>query len=115
MKDFHFYAEMREARGSKAASKEWDAFTRKHLQALAALGFKNNCIAVPLENGRPLWQGNTMMMDAIVTANELTNRWPVGGSVEQDYLRKRCVRVSEELARQLHPNLFRYLERPDGA
>ncbi len=113
MKGYRFYAEMPADRGSKSGSKKWEPFTKAFLAWLAKDNFHNNCIAVPLdEKGQPMWCGNTFKMDAYVTDTDRSNSWPMGGVVERDYLRERCVRIDAALARKLHPKLFTYLERP---
>lgn len=111
MKNFHFYAELPEARGSKSASKHWGPFTVSVLWGIAHTGLRNNCIAVPLENGRPMYQGNTLNFDAFGVALEGVHNSVEGVGTTRDYLRKRCVRISEDLARKLHPALFTYLEK----
>jgi len=51
-----------------------------------------------------------MNADAVVSVRGTSNSPVCGGSVSRDYLRSRCVRVPETLARQLHPELFAYLD-----
>lgn len=111
MQKYRFYAEMPEARGSKSASKQYGPFTREALQAAAARGGHVNCIAVLLENGKPLWCGiGGLRMDAIACDVERVNGPVVLGTVDRDYLRQRCVRVTEALAAKLHPKLATYLK-----
>lgn len=113
MKGYKFYAEMLEERGSKSASKQYPAFTRGHLRALADLGYHCNVVAVPLDRrGRPLWQGSTLNMDAFAGLTDRLNAPVCSTSTSRDYLRDRCVRINAELARRLHPNMFHYLENP---
>lgn len=113
MKDFKFYAELPDdGRQSKSGSKHCHAFTRAHLQDKADRGLHNNCLAIPLENGRPMYQGSTLNFDAFGVVLVHIARSVEGCSSNQNYLRAKCVRVSEELARRLHPQLFLYLERP---
>jgi hypothetical protein len=114
MKGYRFYAEMEDARCSKSASKRWSPFTRGYLQNLAAGSWHNNCIAVLLdESGQPLWCGKDRdQMDAICPVNGRPNASVELGLPSIGYLRTRCVRISAELAKKLHPNLFTYLEAP---
>lgn len=115
MKDFKFYAELPDdGRQSKSGSKHYYAFTRAHLQDKADRGLRNNCIAIPLENGRPVYQGSTLNFDAFGVVLNNIPRSVEGCSSNQGYLRAKCVRISEELARCLHPNLFLYLEADHG-
>lgn len=118
MKNYRFYAEMDEERGSKLASMRWGAFTRSWLNWFANENGYVNCVAIPLdEKGDPLWQqpGMSMhrsdFMDAIAAVNDRSNAPVESFSVERGYLRKRCVRIDEALARRLHPRLFSYLEK----
>lgn len=110
MKGFQFFAEMPEARLSKSGTKRFAPFTRRELMSFSLSGYYNNCIAVPLDKGRPLYQGSTMNFDAVGANNDCSNGGVALISANRDYLRKRAVRISEELARRLHPILFRYLE-----
>lgn len=113
MKGFRFYAEMPEERGSKSGSKRWGPFTRKTLANDAEHGCHVNCIAVPLgANDQPLWQAGSRMMDAIVPCDDRSNTVVTTASVQDEYLRVRCVRIDADLARRLHPNLFKFLEAP---
>ena len=112
MKGFRFYAEMPEERKSKSASKAYPFFpwTVKALRERAAEGFRCDCVALILgDNGRPVYSGN-WIADAIgvaISGNRLS--YCLAG-VADDYLQKRCVRIPEDLARILSPELFRYLE-----
>ena len=112
MKGYRFYAELPDSWGSKSASKKQPAFTRKLLEGYAGRGSHCNCIAVPLEDdGRPMYQGSTLNFDAFGVVLTHTPRSVEGVSSNAEYLRKRCVRIDEALARRLHPQLFTYLER----
>ncbi len=103
MQGYTFYAEMPDHRGSKSASKNFHAFTRKTLQEGAANGQKCNCLAL-IDEGLPgMREGLTPVYGTIDS--------PVcWSSVSLEYVRKRCVRISEELARKLHPALFYRLD-----
>lgn len=117
MKGFRFYAAMPESRGSKSASKAhpFDPWTVARLKAKArattAKPYRCDLVAVPLDDyGRPGWQGATQNMDAIATAIEGNPLSYCYGGVSREWLAKRCTRIPEDLARQLSPELFTYLE-----
>ena len=112
MKVYRFYAEMPEGRRSKSASKANPfPWTVAALRDRAAQGFRCTLVAVPLDDdGRPLWHETDLCMDAVTVAIE-GNHYHYGwNSVHVDYLRNRCTRISEDLARVLSHELFRYLE-----
>ena len=116
MKGFQFYAVMPESRGSKSASKHFphDPFTAKRLKQKAAENpaFRHECFALHTEEiaGRS-WRYNPggagLVLDGVPSSIAYT-----GCSL--DWLAKRCVRIPESLARQLHPELFAYLEYEPG-
>lgn len=120
MKGFRFYAEMPQARKSKSASKAnplfpWTvAALRARAQSGEFEGFFTNrapCVtAVELQsNGRPAWNndGTFGVVAAAIDGNHHSYGYC---SASHDYLRKRCTRIPEDLARILSPELFRYLE-----
>jgi hypothetical protein len=112
MKGYRFYAEMPESRGSKSASKKNPLFhwTVKALRERAAAGFKACVTAIDLQDdGRPYFN-NDGTICATATAIDGNHLSYCGASVSGDYLRLRATRIPEELARQLSPELFRYLE-----
>lgn len=112
MKGYRFYAEMPDQQRSKSGSKNQWAFNREFLHRVADTGMHNNCIALMLEDGRPMWNSAGDKMDAIVPAGLRSNSAVCSGQVDQGYLRKRCVRIDAELARQLHPCLFSLIGSP---
>lgn len=112
MKGFRFYAEMLEERKSKSASKAYPFFpwTVKALRKHAAQGFRCDVVALILDdNGRPVYSGQ-WIADAIGVAISDNRLSYCHAGVADDYLRSRCVRIPEDLARILSPELFRYLE-----
>lgn len=112
MKGYRFYAEMPDSRGSKSASKSNPFFpwTVKALRERAAAGFKACVTALDLQDdGRPVYN-NDGTMGATAVAIDGNHLSYCGASVSRDYLRLRATRIPEELARQLSPELFRYLE-----
>jgi hypothetical protein len=113
MQGYRFFAVMPEARKSKSASKAnpFDPWTVARLREKAADGFTCDLIAVDLdEQGKPLWQGSTLNMDATAPAFEGNPYTYQGCGVSRDYLAKRATRIPEALARQLSPLLFQNLE-----
>lgn len=120
MKGYRFYAEMPEARKSKAASNAFPLFpwTVAALREKAQSGEFNGhmvnrapcVVAVALQSdGRPYWN-NDGTLEAVsvgIDGNHHSYCWT---SVSPEYLRIRCTRIPEELARKLSPELFRRLE-----
>lgn len=112
MKGYSFYAEMQEARNSKSGSKRWLPFTRAMLAEGAARDQRCNVVALYLDSkGRPFWQPGGDCADAVCPVFDVQNSPVETASVSRKYLRQRCVRVPEALARKLHPALFDYLDR----
>lgn len=113
MKGYRFYAELPvvpDGRKTKAGRKGNPSFTRKNLRD-GLFGPHVNVVAVMLdENQRPMWQGSSDGMDAVAAATNVRNAGVIACSVSRCYLRDRCVRIDEALARRIHPNLFMYLE-----
>lgn len=105
MKGFRFYAELPENRGSKAANKRYRAFNRQYLESVARDGMHVNCIAVMHANG----QNDVGDWDSFAPVSDRANAPVEAASVQGDYLRRRCVRISSDLALKLHPNLARRL------
>ena len=112
MRGYTLFAELPETRRSKAGSKKHLPFTRATLEKLSATGTHINVTAVLTDSaGKRLWISGTDKCDAF-GAN---NFQPNSPSIElctpsHGYLREKCVRVNEALARKLHPNLFRFLD-----
>lgn len=95
MKGIKFFAEMPECRPSKNKSKKFpEAFTRANLAQMAGEGGKCNCIA----------QVGTDY--AVGSVTDTPNSGVCTIDPSRDYLATRCVRISEALARKLHPVLF---------
>ena len=107
MKGYRFYAVMPTERNSKSASKKYPhfPFTRAKIMEAHARGVRTECFALDASclkfPVKPGGAGETFDGQFGSVA------WC---SVDWDWLRARCVRVSEEQARTLHPELFRYLE-----
>jgi len=105
MMSYRFYAELPQGRG-KGAKGDAPAFTRANLaQGL----IRCSVLAIPLESGKPMWQGASLNMDSVSVAIEGNPYSYSINSLSRYYLRKRCTRISESLARQLSPSLFAYL------
>lgn len=101
MKGYRFYAEMPPERGSKSASKRYphQPFTRAAVRELAERGARLECLAV-------LAGPRHDTLDAL--AHEPGGIALVPATA--DFLRKRCVRIGEDVARKLDPSLFAYLD-----
>lgn len=113
MDGYRFFAVMSDARKSKSASKQYpmQPWTRKTLESYADAGRYVECMAVSDESFISDGQVCYECAGALIADNDQA---VCGSSTSRDYLRKRCVRISESLARKLHPALFRYLDQPIG-
>lgn len=71
-----------------------------------------NVVAVVLgKDGRALYN-TTGTVEAVGAVYFYPNSPVCGVGPSPEYLQKRCKRIAEPQARQIHPNLFSYLERP---
>jgi hypothetical protein len=68
---------------------------------------EGNVVAVLVANGL----SSTGLYDAIAGVDERPNSPVAGTGVQPLYLRKRCKRVSESRAREIHRQLFAYLSQ----
>ena len=94
MKGYRFYLDHESAKDKRAG---------KH---------NGNCFAVLLgKDGRPLRQSDPKMVEGVGAVYGWPDSACAGTSASRDYLREKCKRVSESKAREVHPNLFRYLTR----
>ena len=109
MKGFKFFAVMPEARKSKSAGKQYpmQPWTRATLRAYVRQNKYVECLAVDTESF--ISQG-AIMHECAGALQDDNDQTVCGSSTSRDYLRDRCVRIDESLARKLHPALFRYLE-----
>jgi hypothetical protein len=108
MKDFRFYADG----GTEYEipnSKEYGKRTRKFLKAMAERGEQINCVAVMLEKRRPVRTGGGHCEALAAVFGHANSGVNVCG-VADDYLREKCTRIDEALARKLHPALFARLD-----
>jgi len=99
MKGYIFYLEFPTAQAKRKA-------TRKNL-----VGHSGNCIAVTSDNNER-WEQYKMNRGypAIAAVQEIPNSPCCFDSVNSNYLKERCKRISEAQAREIHPNLFYRLE-----
>lgn len=100
MKGYRFYAEF----DSHEEKRKWN---RAKLQDTNEY---RNCVAVYLPTGREqlmLTNNVECASSVFYTPNSACN-W---GQCNPEYLQVKCIRVSEKLARKLHPELFTYLEQ----
>lgn len=110
MNGYKFFAVMPEARKSKSASKQYPMpWTRKTLRRYASAGRYVECLAVSNES---FISNGQVCHDCVGPLMADNDQAVCGSSTSRDYLRKRRVRISESLARKLHPALFRYLDQP---
>jgi hypothetical protein len=75
---------------------------------------EGNCIAVPLQRRygqrQVIWWSWGYVTDAISAVYFQKNSPVCFTSVSGYFLQERCKRVSQEIARSVHPALFEYLE-----
>lgn len=112
MKGIQFYAVMPEERRSKSASKAYphDPFTARGLKLKAAADpdFRHACLAVDTSaDGGRSWRYDPSALCTVIGGNLKALCW---SGVSLDFLRARCVRIPESLARRIHPQLLRRLE-----
>jgi hypothetical protein len=108
MNGYHFFAVMPDERKSKSASKAYpmQPWTRATLRTYAEQGRYVECLAVASES----YIGRGKVMHDCIGALMADNDQAVcGATTSRDYLRDRCTRIDEALARKLHPALFRQL------
>lgn len=90
MKDVRFYQDF----GTKKAKRAyWDS---------SKLAVAPNCLALFVHNNG----GN----EGFVAITDRHDSHVSVSSVSTEYLRKHCVRCSEEVARMIHPNLFKRMD-----
>lgn len=92
MKNYHFFLEY----SSKSAKR---ATTRKNLG-----NHTGNIIAV--DSGDSFLSGGQVMRECVSALTLYPDSVVCGSSVSVDYIRENCKRVSEKVAREIHPNLF---------
>ena len=112
MDGFTFYACMPAGRESKSASKKYphQPWTRATLKAMAERGAYADCMAVATDPSQAwLADRGGLMKECIGGVYLHDNSACCAASTSVDYLRNRCVRISEALARRLHPELFKRL------
>lgn len=101
MKGYHFFVEFPDKKSKNKA-------TRRNL-----VGHEGNVIAVILkDNGYPesyISQGQ-IIHEAICSVLSSPNSPVTYACVGWEYLRERCKRISEKQAREIHSELFRYLD-----
>lgn len=87
-------------------SKEKRKATRKDLG-----NHSGNVIAI-LENGTYI-SGGQAVKDGIAAVYDWPDSPPASTGVSLEYLRERAKRISEKTAREIHPQLFEWLDRED--
>lgn len=111
MDGYKFFAVMPDARKSKSASKQYpmQPWTRAIMRDYAAAGRYVECLAVFNESF--IGAHGDICHECAGALMADNDQAVCGFSTTCKYLRKRCIRISESLARKLHPALFRYLDR----
>ena len=71
--------------------------------------YSGNVIAVIKETKKEQWLINHCY-EAITAVFECKNSDCCFGQVSPEYLTERCKRISEKQAKEIHPNLFYYIE-----
>lgn len=111
MKGYRFFAD-NGGENSKSGSKKHRPFTRRNLRDTADHGRQVNCIALFVnDDGRYSYTpGKDVVMEGLAAVFGTSNSGVNVTGVSQEYLRKHCVRIPENLARKLHPALFARLD-----
>ena len=68
-----------------------------------------NCIAVLLGNEHLL--SDNQRQEAIASVYPCANSAVCFSSVHWDYLRENCKRIPERMAKEIHPNLYNYINQ----
>lgn len=102
-----FYAEMPDGWKSKSGCKDHKPFTRATLKEAIAFGQLRNCIAVLQGREHRCYGGTQECLSAVFSSEDSDTNLT---SVSRDYLRMRCVKVSADMARKLHPRLLARIE-----
>lgn len=99
MKDYHFYLEYPTAKDRRAG-------TRKNP------GNHSGTVVVVFTDRETQYRsGNDWMYECISSVQDTPDGAVCSGSASYGYLRERCKRISEKLAREIHPTLFHYLDQ----
>lgn len=97
MKGYKFYAEF-------SSNKEKRKWTR---DKLSKDNKYHNCLAT---YGETWIENKNIIIEAISSVMEIENSSCQTTNCYINYIRYNCTRISESLARRLHPNLSKYLE-----
>lgn len=108
MKGYRFYAEMPQDRKSKVKP-DFFPWTVAALTTRANLGYRADIVAIYLDEwNRPIYSNAGYLEGATVAIEGNAFSYTTDG-MSRDYMRKRCTRIPESLARKLSPQLFNYL------
>ena len=99
MKNFKFYLEYPDLKSKRKA-------TRKNLGNHAG-----NCVAIIEGTKKFSAFPNDLDNDAIAAIQDYKNCPCAFTIVSDGYLNEKCKRISEQQARKIHPELFKYLEQ----
>ncbi len=115
MKGYRFFADMPDARKSKSANKSFPFFpwTVAALRTRAEeSGYRADVLALCLDDqGGMFWNNDSTVECVAVTIAGNPHSYG-NASASRDYIRQRCTRIPESLARLLSPELFNnYLDK----
>mgnify|MGYP001760229542 CR=1 FL=1 len=65
-----------------------------------------NCIAIDHSQYAEKNQKDSDFLEATLADEDDLNGRPIYGNIDRKFLRDRCIRVSQDLTKKLHPNLF---------
>lgn len=106
MKNWHFYLEYPSATEKhKGTVKEPGNHSGTVLAVWAAYNGPGTT-----DQGLSISQGKVMYETCLCSVFEHADSVVTYSSASLDYIRERCKRIPEELARQIHPTLFRVLD-----
>jgi hypothetical protein len=109
MQGYRFYRDLGSAQGKQHFRRN----ARKRYSVVASKVIApGNVIAISLDHNNPrwYWNGTRYCVEGLMAVHTWDNSAVAGSSVSDDYLRACCIRVSETVARQIHPNLFKRLD-----
>lgn len=89
---------------------EYPNSTEKRKATRKALGNHSGNVIAVLENGLFI-SGGQVVTDGIAGVYDWPDSPPASTGVSLDYLRERAKRISEATAREIHPELFKWLDR----
>lgn len=89
---------------------EYPNSTEKRRATRKALGNHSGNVIAVLDNGTYI-SGGQAVVDGIAGVYDWPDSPPASTGVSLEYLRERAKRISEATAREIHPELFKWLDR----